>query len=377
VSIKTYKYRLYPNKTQTLLINEQLFEACNLYNVALEQRIRAYKSAQKSLSFYDQSKELKQLRYEKLCGIANFSVSQDVLKRLDKTYKAFFNRIKRGEKAGFPRFKSARRYNTFTYPIYRNGCKLIGNRIYLQGIGNIRIKLHRPVEGVIKTVSITRKNSKYYIAFCCEIPNEPLPVVNKEVGIDMGIENFAVTSDEEFVENPRHYASAKGKNRILHRSVNRKMGGGSNNKKAQHLLSKQKEKIANQRIDFLHKLSTKIVKENDIICIENLNISKMSCSMLSREINNAGWGIFFNMLTYKAENAGRDLIKVNPAGTSQRCNKCGTTVKKDLSVRWHDCPVCGESVHRDLNSALEILRLGTSLCEPTCGISQSVSQKVV
>ncbi|KKK99551.1 hypothetical protein LCGC14_2631640, partial [marine sediment metagenome] len=144
-----------------------------------------------------------------------------------------------------------------------------------------------------------------------------------------------------FVNNPKHYVSQQRKLRVLQRSVSRKQKGGSNRKKAVRLLSKQHERVANQRDDFLHKLSYTIIKENDKICIEKLNIKGLSGGFLAKSVHDAGWGIFFNMLCYKAEKAGnRKIVKVDPKGTSQRCNKCGNVVKKALSVRWHDCPVC-------------------------------------
>ncbi len=372
-----FKYRLYPNKSQIQLINNQLFEANKLYNVALEHRISCYKIYGKHISYYDQSKELKQIRIDGLCGLANFSACQDVLRRLDKTYKAFFGRIKKGQKAGFPRFKPAKRYDTITYPSYNDGCKLKGSKVYLQGIGDINIRLHREVQGRIKTVSITRKNGKYYVSFSCEVENNPLPQSDKVIGIDMGLESFAITSDLEFIPNPRFYKSAQDKLRILQRSVSRKKRGSHCRKKAITLLSKQHEKVSNQRKDFLNKVSTRIIKDNGIICIEDLNIKGLASGMLAKSVNDVSWGIFFNMLAYKAENAGRTLIKVNPNGTSQRCNKCGTVVKKDLSVRWHHCVVCGESCHRDINSALEIKKLGINFGALKLGSSPCFASEAI
>ncbi len=359
--IRTFKYRLYPTKAQVQLINDQLFEACKLYNVALEQRIMAYRSAKKYISYYDQAREVKYLRAEGLCKIINANSAYEVLIKLDNTFKAFRDRIKRGQKPGFPRFKPASRYNTLTYQQYGNGCKIRGNKFYLQGIGEVCAKFHRPVVGGIKMLQITRRNNKFYASFACYTEISPLPKTNNSLGIDMGLESFAVTSEGEFIENPRYYRTAQRKLRVLNRSVSRKHKGSVSRKKAVHLLAKQHEKIANQRADFAHKLSRKIINENDIICIEDLNIQGLAGGMLAKSINDVAWGIFFNFLIYKAESAGREVIKVDPRGTSQRCCQCGTVVKKDLSVRHHHCPVCGLSVHRDLNSAKEILRLGTDL----------------
>ena len=372
---KTFKYRLYPNKTQIKCIDEQFYEARNLYNCALEHRITVYKKTGKSVSYYDQANELKLIRADGFCKLANFSASQDILHRIDKAYKAFFARIKRGEKAGFPRFKGKNWFHSITFPSYGDGCKLKGNKVYFQGMGDIHIRLHRPIDGVIKTVTIVAKNDKYYVCFSCEVDISPLPKTDKEIGIDMGLESFLITSNNEFVANPRFFKNSQRKLRVLQRSVSRKKKGGSNRKKAVKLLAKQHEKIANQRLDFLRKEAAQLVKENDIICIEDLNIKGLAGGMLAKSVHDVAWGIFFDILIYKAESADKKVIEVNPNGTSQRCSQCGTTVKKDLSVRWHHCPVCGFSVHRDYNSALGILRLGTNRCPSTCGSSQCVGQE--
>lgn len=221
----------------------------------------------------------------------------------------------------------------------------------------------------------------FYACFSCEVEKKTLPKVNKAVGIDMGLESFAVTADDigstTFIKNPRCYKSAQSKLRILQRSVCRKKKGSNSRKKAVKQLAKQHEKIASQRKDFLHKEATKIIKKYDVACIEDLNIKGLASGMLAKSVNDASWGIFFNMLMYKAENADRQLIKVNPNGTSKRCNKCQTVVKKELSDRWHSCPVCYESCHRDVNSALEVLRLGTNQCKLTWNISSCVLQEAV
>ncbi len=359
--IRSFKYRLYPTKAQIQLINDQLFEACKLYNVALEQRIMAYRSTRKFISFYDQAAELKVIRAEGLCRLANHQVANAVLKKIDRAFADFFNRVKKGQKAGFPRFKPSARYNTLTYIAYGNGCKVRGKKLYLQGIGEIIARFHRPIEGAIKILQITRKINKFYASFVCDTEISPLPKIGNSVGIDMGLESFAVTSEGEFIENPHFFKESERKLRVLNRSVSRKHKGSNSRKKAVHLLAKQHEKIANQRADFAHKLSRKFINENDTICIEDLNIQGLASSMLAKSVNDVAWGIFFNFLIYKAESAGREVIKVDPMGTSQRCCQCGTVVKKDLSVRHHHCPVCGLSIHRDLNSAKEILRLGTDL----------------
>lgn len=371
--VKTYKYRIYPNKEQRSSIDQHLIEACRLYNAALEHRIGTYKATGKSVSYYDQAAELKDIRSDGTCGIANYSACQAVLRKVDKTFKAFFGRVKKGKKAGFPRFKSSLRYHTVEFPSYGDGCKLKGSKVYLQGIGNINIRLHRPVEGKIKTVTVTRKNGKYYVCFCSSIENTPEAIgLGSSVGIDMGLESFLITSDGEFVDNPRYLKHAQRKLRVLQRAVSRKKKGSNSRKKAVTLLAKQHEHIHNQRRDFAHKLADRLVKENTDIYIEDLNIKGLASGMLAKSVNDASWGMFFNFLSYKAENAGKRLIKVDPRGTSQRCHNCGNTVAKGLAVRKHVCTECGISCHRDLNSALEILRLGTSLNPLTWEATPSV-----
>lgn len=376
--IKTYKYRIYPNSGQRDAIDQHLVAACRLYNAALEHRISTYKACGRQISFYDQAAELKDIRSDGTCGVINQSACQAVLRKVDKTFKAFFSRMRRGQKGGFPRFKPSKRYRSIEFPTYGNGCKLKGSKVYLQGIGDVNVRLHRPVEGKIKTVTITRKNGKYYVCFCCDVPtNIPLIGRGNSVGIDMGLESFLITSDGEFVDNPRYLKQAQRKLRVLQRAVSRKKKGSTCRKKAVTLLSKHHEHIHNQRMDFAHKLSTRIVDENTDIYIEDLNIKGLASGMLAKSVNDASWGMFFNFLSYKAENAGKRLIKVDPRGTSQRCHNCGNTVAKGLAVRKHVCTECGISCHRDLNSALEILRLGTSLNPLTWEVAPSVGLEAV
>jgi putative transposase len=373
-----YKYRLYPSKIQIQKIEEQFYEARKLYNAALEQRINSYRSVnRKSLNYYHQAGELKELRSEGFCKLANYSACQDVLKRLNKSFDNFFRRIKQGQTPGFPRFKGKNKFDTITFPSYGDGCKLTDKRIYLQGIGKIKIRLHRDIEGIIKTASLNQKNGKYYIIFSCDTEFVPLPRTNNAIGIDVGVESFCVTSDAEFVENPRFFKKSQKKLRVLQRSVSRKKKGSNCRKKAVKVLTKQHEKIQNQRKDFLHKLSNRFIKENDVICIENLNIKAISKGFLAKQIHDVSWAMFFSFLKYKAEKAGKEIIEVNPNGTSQRCHNCGTIVKKDLSVRVHHCPVCKINIHRDFNSALNILKLGTNLDNQTYASRQSVLSEAV
>lgn len=351
-----FKYRLYPTKAQVTFLNDEMREACSLYNAALEERIGAWKVCRKSINYYDQANQLKAMRSDGCLTLSNFSCCQDVLRRLDKTFKAFFARVKRGEKPGFPRFKSARRFDSITFPSYGDGCRLMDTgKLRVQGAGHIKVKLHRPIDGDIKTVTIRRQSCKWYVCFSVERSTAPLPASVESVGVDVGLTSFAVLSDGTDIENPRWHRAGKNKLRIAQRRVARRTNKRSNRRrKAIVLLQKASAKIANQRADFHHKLSRKIVNRFGLIAVENLNVKGLASGMLARSVHDAGWSQFLNYLTYKAECAGRELVKVDPRGTSQTCT-CGERVPKRLRDRWHSCHACGLSTGRDHASAQVIL----------------------
>ena len=205
-----------------------------------------------------------------------------------------------------------------------------------------------------------------------------MPVSDRTVGIDVGLESFAVTSDGEYIENPRYLREAETVFRVSQRSVSRKKKGSSNRRKAVKLLAKNHIKVKRQRADFAHKVADNLVKNYGRIAVEDLRIKNMVRNHhLARSISDAGWGQFVSILSYKAEYAGREFVQVNPNGTSQICSGCGATVKKSLSTRVHNCPACGLSLNRDFNAALNIKRLGLSLWDSTCDSGQCVSRETV
>ena len=356
---KSYKFRIYPTKAQVKTL-EMTLELCReLYNAARKERIDAWRLERKSISYFDQSAqlpEIKNIREELKEVYAH--VLREPLRNVDKAFQAFFARIKRKEKAGFPRFKTTLRFNSFCYPqANKTSVRVENNKLNLPKIGKLKIKLSRPILGEVKTCTIKRENDKWFAVFSVETATEPLPKTGKEIGIDVGIENFATLSDGTQIENSKFFQSTQKKLKVAQRRVSRRNKFSNGRKKAQKQVSKIHLKIRNQRWDFQHKLSTKLVGEFDLIAIENLNIKGMSKGILSKQIHDVAWSNFFNMLRYKAESADRKLIEVNPRGTSQTCI-CGETVKKDLSVRLHQCEKCGLSQHRDIVSAKIILRLG-------------------
>jgi putative transposase len=358
---KSFKYRLFTNKTQESKL-ESLFDSARfLYNCALEHRIICWKQWHKAINYYDQANSLKEIRsFDKGVADLNYSTSQNILRQLDKAFQAFFRRIKTGDKPGFPRFKGKNRFHSITFPAYSDGIKLKNGKLYIQNVGHVRIKLHRNLEGTIKTVTIKKQNGRVYASFSCdEVPQNILPASMKEIGIDVGIKSFAVMSDGQTVDNPKYLKQSEDKLKELQKQYSKKR-----TRKTRKKLSNLHAKVGNQRKDFLHKLSRNIVNRFGFIFIEDLKPKQMvngNYRILNKFINDAAWSRFFDFLSYKAEEAGRKLIKVNPKNTTQACSACGKIVPKDLSVRVHLCS-CGLKIDRDINAALNILWAGQSLC---------------
>lgn len=355
--LKTYRYRLYPNKKQKQVIDHTIELCRSLYNCGLEQRIRAYRQRGVSVTAFQQINELPGIKeifpeYQNV----HSQVLQDVLRRLDKTFKAFFLRVKVGEKPGFPRFKGENRYHSFTYPQPKENMIPVNGKLYLPKIGRVKIKLHREIPGKIKTVTITRKNGKYYACFAVKVEANPLPMTGKYVGIDVGVISFVATSDELLIEAPRSYRKAEKRLKTLQREVSRRKKGSNRRKKSVQKLARAHEKVANQRKDIAHKTARYLVDNYDLIAHEDLQVKNMVKNHhLAKSIQDSGWGIFFNILACKAAEAGRLVVKVPPRYTSQICSGCGALVKKTLAVRVHKCPYCGLELDRDVNASRTVL----------------------
>jgi len=341
-------------------------ESCRiLYNSALEQRKIAYRQFGVSLCRLNQQAELLEIKdyfpeYRQIYS----QVLQEVILRVDRSFQNFFRRLKTNEKPGYPRYKGRGWYDSFTYP--QSGFSLSDNskgsqRLKLSKIGSIKIKLHRAIKGKIKTCTIKREINNWYVCFSCEVEPELLPKTHKSVGVDVGIEKYAALSDGILIENPRFMRQSEAKLKHEQRLLSRKKKGSNSRKKQRDKLAKLHCKIKNQRNDFLHKESRKLVKNYDVIVLEALQIKNMGKNHhLAKCISDAAWAKFTEYLSYKAESAGKKVVFVNPRNTSQICSGCGETVKKSLSVRVHKCPSCGLILDRDINAAINILRLGTS-----------------
>ncbi len=358
--LKTYKYRLYPTKKQVNFLTFQLDGHRFLYNAALAQRKEVYEKENKSVNYSGQAVNLlpKLKKENGNMALCNYSSLQQTLRRLDKSFKAFFRRVKAGEKPGYPRFKAADRFNTINYAKLGDGCQIKDDKLYIQNAGYVKVKWHRAITGSVKTLSVIRRNYKWYVMFSVEFESVPLPKTGKRIGIDMGLINLIASSDKKHKDKPDKFLR-KSEKRLIKAAqrVSRRKKGSNRRKKARVLLAKTHEKIANQRLDSYHKKSNKLVKEYDSFAVEKLNIKNMVKNhRLAKSISDAAWGLFLSILKSKAENAGREFKKVNPRNTSKTCSVCGSVYKDmNLSVRKWTCPVCNTAHDRDDNASVIIL----------------------
>ena len=370
---KSFKFRLYPTRAQEQKMFFTLNRCRELYNAALSERRDSYKYTGKGVSYYDQKKdlpEIKELREE--YNDIHSQVLQDVMLRLDKAMKSFFRRVKNGATSGFPRFQGRNRYDSFTYP--QGGYTLSEKHVSLSKIGTVRVTLHRAIEGAIKTATVKREVDQWYIVFSCEVEQPaPLPEVQSEIGIDLGITHFAALSDGMFIDWPRFFRKAQADLKRKQRHLSRCKRGSHRRDKACKQVAKCHRKVKNQRRDFHFKEAKKLVAQHQVIVFEALELTNLTThakpkqdavtgeylpngaavkSGLTKSIYDAGLGQFVQIVTFKAANAGRQVYTTDPKYTSQVCSSCGVKgPKKDLSERVHTCTVCGVVLDRDTNAA--------------------------
>jgi putative transposase len=357
--MKTFKYRLHPSKSQRTQLIHTL-EVCRwVYNETLATRKMAWEQEGKPLSLYDTNKLLTvwKRNHPELKGMHS-QVLQNVQERVDLAFKAFFRRVQAGEKPGYPRFRGYGRYDSFTFK--QSGFKLGDNGLRLSKIGTVKILQHRPIAGRIKTLTIQRDViGNWYASFTCEVEPEPLPVNDLAVGVDMGLESYATLSTGEKVPNPRFFRRHEEEMAKAQRKLSKADKGTPERAKRRRAVQHIHQRIANRRKDFAHQLSREWVDRFGRIVFEKLaekNMLRNHC--LAKSISDAAWNQLIAYATYKAENAGRVVVVVDPRNTSRQCSCCGTLVEKSLSVRVHACPVCGLSMDRDQNAAINILGLG-------------------
>lgn len=361
---KSFKYKLYPTRQQAAAMLTMLDTHRHLYNRALAERKDGWEQERRSVNYGQQSGRLKVERVtNRYLAVTNFSSCQATLRRLDKAFQAFFRRVKAGETVGYPRFKSRNRFATVEYPSYGDGCKLEGNRVYFQHIGRVRVKLHRPIEGTIKTVAFTRQADGWHVIFSCDLGDgDPMLRPGPLVGFDLGLKAFLVTSDGDSIDPPKFYRKAEKALRRAARRVSRRQKGSKRRAKAVQILARAHLHIANQRRDFHHKTARKLVTQYGTIAHEKLNIQGIARSRLAKSTHDVGWGQFLTILHNKAVEAGCVVILVPAKQTTQACSACGAMPEtpKTLKDRVHHCANCGYEADRDLNAALNIKRLGSS-----------------
>jgi putative transposase len=385
---RSYRFLLRPTSKQAAALLACLEDHRALYNAALEHRRTAYAKAGVSVRYGDQSAELKHIRADDPGGQGrwSFSSQQATLRRLDRAFRAFFDRVKAGRTPGFPRFKGRGRFDSVEWPKDGDGCRWdsqpehpTATYVRLQGVGHVRVHQHRPIRGRVKTISAKREGSRWYVVLSCDdVPAEPLPATGATAGIDMGVASLVTTSDGAHLANPRHLATTSGRLAEAQRVLDRKKRGSKRRRKAVARVAALHGKVRRQRLDHAHKAALVLVRGYDVIVHEDLRIRNMTRSAsgtidqpgrnvaaksgLNRSILDAGWGVFLTVLAYKAESAGRELIAVNPAGTSRTCSRCGHCAKENrVSQAVFRCQGCGHAAHADVNAATNVLRAGLAL----------------
>jgi putative transposase len=373
---KTFKYRIYASKETIAKAEYWLSLCCDLYNCCLEQRITAYHLKHETISGFDQFKEVTNLKvlFPEYKEVSSQTL-QEVTERLYNAYQAFFRRCKNGEKPGFPRFKSKSRFDSFV--LKRTGWHLEGRYLWIHKVGRFKMNLSREIEGNIKTITIKRTpTNKWYASFSCDnVPEKKLAISDKVIGLDMGIKSYLTDSEGKHVENPKWLKESEELLRRKQRCLSRRIKGSNRRKKARLLVAKAHEKVDNQRSDFLHKLANDYIENYGTIVVENLQIKNMVKNHhLAKSISDCAWGKFFELLSYKAEEAGRIVLKENPCNTSKMCSECGAINKAlKLSDREWVCQSCGTLHDRDENASKNIKRLGQSHQELTYDNTQCVS----
>jgi len=358
---RTYKFRVFPSKSVVKRLDKILGVCRFLYNSQLEYEEQLYFSERRFVGrdelnllipdWKSINPDLKKVHSQ---------VLQNISDRLTKSFQNFFGRVGRGEKAGFPRFKSKERYDSFTFP--QSGFKLEKNMLKLSKIGWVNIKQHRRIEGKVKILTVKKSSTgKWFACFSVvkeiEVKQKIFKNLDGCVGIDVGLESFYADSEGNKVVNPRWLRESEERLKLLQRQYSKKRKGSKNRKKSELRIARLHEKVVNQRNDFLHKEARKLVSKYFLIAVEKLSIKSMvKNSYLAKSISDAGWRRFLQFLSYKAEEAGGRIVEVDARGTSQYCI-CGNKVEKSLAERTHRCDKCGRVLDRDVMSAIIVKAL--------------------
>jgi putative transposase len=370
---RAYKFRAWPTRGQEQRARACLADHRELYNAALEERREAWRHGV-TIRYGDQSGQLRDIRRDDPDGQGrwSFTSQQQTLRRLDRAFREFFYRVRASPRAGYPRFKSAARWDSVDF-MDGDGARWRGSRgawatASFKGIGHLKVKAHRPVAGTVKTLRLKRESRRWYVVVVAESGPEPLPATGRMIGLDVGVARFVTTSNGEVVPNPRFLASMAGELARGQRAVAYCRPGSGNRRRAKQKLAKLHRKIANRRRDFHHKTARRLIDTCDVIAVERLKVQGMTRSAsgtldapgtgvaaksgLNRSILDAGWGQFLLILVAKAEGAGRRVIKVDPRYTSITCHRCGARCARPRQ----DTVVCPEhgGMDADLNGARNI-----------------------
>jgi putative transposase len=379
-------FRLRPTARQHVALAACVDAHRELYNAALQERRAGWSHASKTrIRYGDQSAQLSEVRAVRPDqAVWSFSSQQATLRRLNKAFAGFFRRARAGQTAGYPRFKGAGRFDSVEWPKDGDGARWLPEqrRVYLQGIGHVKVDLHRGVAGRVKTIQIKRQGRRWMLVLSCDgVPTNPLPVSGRQVGIDVGVVSFATTSDGQHVDNPRWARAAAGRLAAAQRRLQRARRGGKNYATKRETVAARHRKIANQRKDFHHKQARKLVARYDLIAVEDLKIANMlrrakpvpdpdnpdmflpngarAKTGLNRSISDAGWGQFVSILRAKAEEAGRAWIEIDPQHTSDGCERCGHAARANrVTQAEFACQRCSHTAPADEHAARNILRAG-------------------
>jgi putative transposase len=357
--LRSYKLRLKPTAKQRASLEGVLALSCDLYNAALQERRDAWKIQRKTINYNHQQHELVGLRADdpEIKAVAS-DIEREPLRRVDRAFKAFFRRCKLGQKPGFPRFRAKSRYDSFTFS---DKLRITNNVIVIPNFGGIRFRTGRTLQGKPRTATIKRNGKKWEARIVCDIgPAPEKSVVSNPIGIDLGLTNFAALSDGTVIDNPHWTRRYEDRITRANKALALKKKGSRNRKRAVFVLREAHRRAADARHNFTHHVSKWLISNFDLIAYEKLNIAGMVRGNLAKSILDAAWGELIWQLTYKAEEAGKWAVPVNPRNTTINCSGCGEKVPKTLAQRTHSCPVCGLTLDRDHNAAINILALGKS-----------------
>jgi putative transposase len=358
---KTFQYRLYPTKKQQTTLNKWLALCCETYNAALQERRDAYRLAVITIGYSHQCAELpacKEVRPE--LGEVNSQVLQDVLKRVDLAFAAFFRRCAAEEKPGYPRYRSHFRYDSLTFKQYGNSFSVSEDfKLVLSKLGHVKMVMHRPLRGTPKTAIVKRTpTGKWFVSLSCDdVEPDARPASNEQVGIDVGLKTFAYLSDGSQIENPRFFRAEEQALAKAQRKHSKAKSNTPEKRKRRKVVARIHERISNRRKNFIGQQVALLVKRFGLIAVEALVVRNLVKNpKLAKSIADVAWSAFFTQLVLKAEEAARQVVKVSPAYTSQTCSACGNIQDMSLSVRVYECSQCSLMLDRDHNASRNILQ---------------------